>query len=144
MIDGILKGVGEQVHSMKINIADSALSLILSVVLIPRFGIKGYVGSVYVCECMNCLFSFVRLRRVTGVGIDIVRQVLPFTVAAVFSVLATSVLPELLGKSSFENVRIMLCIGIYLSTCFAMGTLWEKHTHKKNKFPNTVEINCAG
>lgn len=144
MIDGILKGVGEQVHSMKINIADSALSLILSVALIPRFGIKGYVGSVYVCECMNCLFSFVRLRRVTGVGIDIVRQVLPFTVAAVFSVLATSVLPELLGKNSFENVRIMLCIGIYLSTCFAMGTLWGKHTHKKNKFPNTVEINCAG
>ncbi len=143
-VDCILKGVGEQVYSMKINIADSALSLILSVLLIPYFGIKGYIVSVYVCESMNCILSLFRLRRVVGVGVDILRQVLPPAVVAVLTVIAVSALSDVTANSSLEPLRIALFVGIYLCTCFALGMFGIKATCKKNKFPNTVEINCVG
>ena len=40
--DAILKGIGEQVYSMLVNISDAVLSIVLVIVLIPRMGVFGY------------------------------------------------------------------------------------------------------
>ena len=42
-VDAILKGLGEQVYSMGVNIVDSLLSVILVIILLPRYGIMGYI-----------------------------------------------------------------------------------------------------
>ncbi|MBR5632387.1 MAG: polysaccharide biosynthesis C-terminal domain-containing protein [Clostridia bacterium] len=143
-VDSVLKGVGEQVYSMKVNIADSALSLVLSVLLIPHFGVAGYITSVYICESMNCTLSLLRLRRVMGVGIDVVRQFFLPAAVAVLSIFVTCALPETYAMGGGVSLRLILCIFIYLSACYALGTFGVKVLLKKNKFPNTVEINSAG
>ena len=61
----MMKGLGEQLHSMKINIVDAALSLILVLVLIPRFGILGYVITIYVSELFNTVCSITHLLMVS-------------------------------------------------------------------------------
>ena len=40
--DAMMKGLGEQVYSMKINVADAAISVLLIALLIPHFGIGGF------------------------------------------------------------------------------------------------------
>ncbi len=61
--DQILKGIGEQVASMWINITDSLLSVILVYLLLPVMGVSGYALMIIVMELYNFLLSFLRLRR---------------------------------------------------------------------------------
>lgn len=57
VVDAILKGMGEQVYCMKINILDAGISLLLVVLLTPLFGTGGYILSLYVCEILNLACS---------------------------------------------------------------------------------------
>ncbi len=59
--DAMMKGLGEQVFSMNINILDATLSVILVSLLIPRFGIEGYLITVYFSELFNTVLSITHL-----------------------------------------------------------------------------------
>ena len=61
--DQMLKGIGEQVASMWINITDSLLSVVLVYVLLPILGVWGYAVMIIGMELYNFLLSFRRLRR---------------------------------------------------------------------------------
>lgn len=61
--DSMLKGIGEQVYSMWVNIADSLLSVGLVFVLIPIFDISGYAIVIIMMELFNFSMSYMRLRK---------------------------------------------------------------------------------
>ena len=65
-IDGCLKGLGQQVWSMGINILDSLVGLALVWLLLPPYALKGYIAIIYFTELLNFVLSLVRLRRLTG------------------------------------------------------------------------------
>ncbi len=60
-VDFVLKGLGEQIYTMGVNILDALLSLSLVLLLVPRFGLEGYIASVYFVEIVNCALSLGRL-----------------------------------------------------------------------------------
>lgn len=62
-IDGFLKGLGQQVWSMGINIVDSLTGLALVMWLLPRLALPGYIGIIYFTEILNFALSLYRLRR---------------------------------------------------------------------------------
>lgn len=59
--DSLLKGMGEQVYTMNVNIADAAVSVILVRLLVPNFGIVGYIAVLYIAELFNFALSAARL-----------------------------------------------------------------------------------
>ncbi len=59
--DAILKGIGQQLYSMVINIMDAGVSVLLVLILVPRFGITGYLITVYISETFNTVLSVTRL-----------------------------------------------------------------------------------
>ena len=61
--DGMLRGLGEQLYAMRVNVADSLLSLVLISVLLPRFGTAGYIAVMYFTEIFNFSLSFYRLSK---------------------------------------------------------------------------------
>ena len=63
-VDGCLKGLGQQVWCMGINILDGLLGLLLTWQLLPRRALAAYVGILYVTELFNFALSALRLRRV--------------------------------------------------------------------------------
>lgn len=63
-VDGCLKGLGQQVWSMGINIVDSLVGLFLVWVLLPRFALAGYIALIYITEILNFVLSVLRLSRV--------------------------------------------------------------------------------
>ena len=65
-IDGCLKGLGQQVWSMGINILDSLTGLVLVWLLLPPYALNGYIAIIYLTELMNFVLSLIRLRRLTG------------------------------------------------------------------------------
>jgi len=64
--DAMLKGLGEQIYNMAVNILDSLISVFLVWVLLPRMGIRGYVVTLYVAELVNAAFSITRLIQKSG------------------------------------------------------------------------------
>ncbi len=65
-VDSMLKGLGEQFYCMTVNILDSSLSVLLVWLLLPRFGITGYVITIYITEFVNATLSITRLITKSG------------------------------------------------------------------------------
>ncbi|HCG31936.1 MAG TPA: hypothetical protein DER43_03980 [Clostridiales bacterium] len=61
--DGCLRGLGQQTRCMAINVLDATLGVVLVWVLLPRFGLAGYIFILYFNECVNFTLSFTLLRR---------------------------------------------------------------------------------
>jgi len=74
--DFMLKGLNEQVYSMRVNILDSALGVLLVIFLLPSLGIKGYIIEIFVCELINVSLSVYRLINIIDVKVKFYRWIL--------------------------------------------------------------------
>lgn len=83
--DAMLKGIGEQVYSMWVNISDSLLSVLLVWFLIPRLGITGYALVIVIMEGYNFLLSFFRLKKKISFNISLLGSLILPTFIAIFS-----------------------------------------------------------
>ena len=84
--DAMLKGLGQQVWSMIINIADALISVILVYLLIPQMGITGYILTVYIAELFNAVCSIVRLLTVSKMRPRVIKWVIkPLFCAALYA-----------------------------------------------------------
>ena len=63
LTDGCLRGLGQQTRCMAINVLDATLGVVLVWVLLPRFGLAGYIFILYFNECVNFTLSFTLLLR---------------------------------------------------------------------------------
>lgn len=63
-VDGCLKGLGQQVWSMGINILDALLGVLLVWQLLPRYALNGYLFILYFSELFNFALSVWWLRRI--------------------------------------------------------------------------------
>ncbi len=80
--DALLKGLGEQVYSMRVNILDALVSVICVALLVPRMGITGYLVTIYITEILNAALSVTRLLAVSGFSPQIGKLLLrPFACA---------------------------------------------------------------
>ena len=84
-VDGILKGLGEQVAVVRYNVYDTAICVVLVYTLVPLFGTAGYLTTIVISEIFNMALSASRLVSVTGFRVDMVRWALFPTFAAVLS-----------------------------------------------------------
>ena len=100
VVDGMLKGMGLQTASMRINILDAAVSLLLVWRLIPQVGMPGYLLTIYVSEVLNFVLSFRQLRRHAGLWLPFYRSVLAPVLAAMCGIF----LPRLLWPA-FCGIR---------------------------------------
>ena len=65
--DGMLKGLDQQIYSMKYNIIDSALCVGMVYFLLPKYSVKGYIFILYASEIINFYLSFNRLIAVCDI-----------------------------------------------------------------------------
>ena len=88
--DGMLKGLGQHIASMRYNIIDSLLSVILLYIFLPIGALKGYIFLLYFSEIFNFSLSIHRLSKTAHLSLDIskiVASVLCGAGAANFSIL---------------------------------------------------------
>lgn len=112
--DAILKGIGEHIYSMWVNIADACLSVVLVYILIPIMGIAGYAVVIIAMEAFNFLMSFLRLRRRIRFSIHAVSAILVPLTAAVLSALLSR---ELFVFSGSETTVFLLVMKATFAVC---------------------------
>ncbi len=118
VVDGILKGMGEQLYSMRVNIFDSFLSVILVYFMLPKWGIYGYVVIIFIMEIINASLSILKLLQRCDAKMKIIKWVIKPLICIVGS---TSVVKLIISNNIFgfagykfgSAMGILLCLGIY-------------------------------
>jgi stage V sporulation protein B len=57
--------MGQQVYSMNVHIIDALTSVILVMILVPKFGVNGYIFTIYFTEILNTTLSLARMIAIT-------------------------------------------------------------------------------
>ncbi len=138
-VDAMLKGLGAQLDSMRINIVDAAASFVLVVILVPKFGIAGYIAVIYICEILNDTLSLVRLFSITKARISVRRVVLvPLfsTAASLGALFFISRIPLPFPARSGTVFHMLIYIALYAAFSL-LGTSMSDgkfiHSCKKNE-----------
>ncbi|MCI1955129.1 MAG: MATE family efflux transporter [Oscillospiraceae bacterium] len=71
VVDNLLKGLDQQMYSLKINLCDSLMRVALIAVLVPRFGIRAYLVILFASEIFNASFSIGKLLKITALKVSI-------------------------------------------------------------------------
>ena len=131
-VDGMLKGLGEQLYSMKVNILDSAMSIVLVIVLLPRFGTAGYILTVYITELVNGALSLIRLLHIIRTRLCFSTDIcLPAATACMLSVICrtapiSAFVEQLGGTTAGICASITLYILIYSAAVFLPAAILRK------------------
>ena len=120
VVDCLLKGMDEQLNSMKFNLADTSLRVLLVLTLMQRLGMKSYLGILFFSTIFNASLSLGRLIRVTKVKLFPVRQLLLPALSALFSVLLTrGILLRLPPTREFLQILLQLLLSGLLFFAFS-------------------------
>ncbi len=135
---GMLKGINEQVHSLWYSVADSAVRITLIWLLLPRFGITGFLFVMLVSNLLTCLLSTHRLLVKSDTAMQWMRWVLcPLFIAVLvgggWTALAhTLCLPSgwssLLAGIAFVTIAYVLLLPLF--GCFGKEDV-KALTHRK-------------
>lgn len=128
--DGMLKGLGQQLYTMGVNIADAALSLAMVFWLIPIYAIKAYIFMIFTTECINFILSMLRLVRMAEIHISAGDILVPL----LCSLLAVNISQLLLNIGSVGETRFGLALAITISSLLSvlLLRLFASLSHKKS------------
>lgn len=116
-VDAVLKGMGQQVYSMNVNIIDALTSVILVIILVPKFGVNGYIFTIYFTEILNTTLSLVRMIAITKPKLRVLGHVFGPIVCIVGATAAVHLLSTNLRLPATPGVlvgQIALTVAIYI------------------------------
>lgn len=123
--DSMLKGIGEHVYSMWVNIADAFISVILVWVLIPIMGIGGYAVVIVVMEAFNFILSISRLYKKIPFRINLIKKFIIPLISALLSAIISKRL-FLIGGSQASAVWLILKMVFAICMFIAVYTAIKK------------------
>ena len=115
--DAILKGLGEQFASMRYNIIDALVSVILVFFLLPPFGIKGYVIVVYVCEILNAALSMRKLFKCVKPKFRVFTLIFIPILCMIGAACLTKLTTRMLNVR-YDMMILTLCVGFFVLVVF--------------------------
>lgn len=118
IVDAILKGLNEQVRVVGINILDTAVGIGMIYLILPWWGVYGYVAVIMVTETLNAVLSIRRLCLVSRFHIDFMGWIVTPLVCVGIAVLSIRLVVPL-----GVVWRILIAIALYLVLLFVSGTL---------------------
>ncbi len=112
LTDGMLKGLGEQVASVRFNTITAAADVVLLYLLLPRFGVGGFVFTFAVTHGVNFFLSIRHLMAVTGYRPDL-RHAMRTAAVAVVSVTLTLKLAPSIPRLASAMLSGSVFLGAY-------------------------------
>ena len=125
-VDGMLKGLDQQVSYMRYNIIDASICVILVYLLVPILSVKGYILVVFVSEIINFALSFRRLTKVSDVNILFFKDLFIPLLCVIGANLLKNLIFAPFGTASFKlaaSLEIITTSAIYLAMIILFGSI---------------------
>lgn len=144
--DAMMKGLGAQVYSMAVNIVDALISVIMVWILIPRYGINGYLITIYFSETFNTVFSITHLLSISNTPVHLLKWVYKPLLCIVGATSSVRLILLLTGWT-VQNVPLSICLhcvavlAVYLLLLRLTGAIeqddveWFETLFQKEKKP---------
>lgn len=134
VVTGMLKGLGQQVHSLVFSVADSTVRILLIVLLLPSYGLAGFLFVMVISNLLTGSLSTARLLTVSGAAIQWGRWVVRPLLAALLAGGLCQLLPFEGGVRI--GLSLLLFLGVYglmmpLLGCFNKAD-WHQFISRKN------------
>ena len=108
--DGILKGLDQQVFSFRTAISDSVIRIILILLIVPFYGLMGFIGIMYFSNLFTCMLNVNRLIKITKASLETIREILlPLLSAFSVTLLSSFLLKSFFNLSGLVYI-ILLCL----------------------------------
>ncbi|MBQ6885055.1 MAG: oligosaccharide flippase family protein [Clostridia bacterium] len=124
--DGILKGLDQQRFTFRTSVGDSAIRIVLILLLLNRYGIYGFIGIMYFSNFLTGFLNVRRLIKVSGLKLDLAHTFFLPTLGACTVCLGVDTLMKLLFNMSdlfFSVVLCVVCITLYLIYLWVLGII---------------------
>ncbi len=119
-VDGILKGLGEQVAVVRYNVYDTAMCLIMVYTVVPFFGTAGYLATIALSEIYNMALSASRLVSVTGFKVNMLKWAVIPTAAAALSTGFSVMVLGFIGLSTDTVLGLTAAVLIMLTAYYSV------------------------
>lgn len=126
IVDGMLTALDQQVSVLKYNMIDAVGRLFLVMLLLPHFGMNGFLGMMYVSNLYTSLMCIRKLLQVTNIEIPVTEWILlPLLSAGIagFSVSALAQLMSGMPELLLLGVECLLSGMIYGGCLLLQGTV---------------------
>lgn len=110
IVDGMHKGLGQQIYCVRVNTLTNLLDVIGLFFLLPRWGIAGYFFTYAVTHCLNFYLSLRRLMQISHAAPD-----WRFLLAVAGSILAAAAFSGFFLPLSANWYSVIMGAGIYLA-----------------------------
>ncbi len=128
IVDGMLKGLAEQISCVRYNTFTSVLDVAFLLLLLPHWGIDGYIFSFFITHAINLYLSLRRLLKVTQHRLRALDLLSPVFCS----------IPALLASALLPNDNLYLKGGFFLSTLSALFILSNTLREKDRKWLQRV------
>lgn len=118
--DGILKGLNQQKHSFLYNVVDSIIRIVLIYLLVPRFGLYGFLGIMILSNTLSSCLNLCRLVKISGIKPNFCNNL----VKPVFSALLGGIGEFSLGNLIVFNPLITVTLKIILHSVIFFASLF--------------------
>lgn len=139
-IDGMLKGLDQQVSYMRYNIIDASLCVILVYFLVPIFSVQGYIMVVFVSELVNFVLSFRRLTVVSEVRVSLFKDILIPLLSVIGANLVKNLVFSLFnpawGIKASVTVSILMSVAVYAVLLVIFGSVDREELAWLSRFFN--------
>ena len=160
MVDGAMKGMGEQKAVFRYSLWDAVLRIAGVLLLLPRWGMKGFLWVILLSSAYTCQMNTARLLHVSGLKPRLWRWLGAPALAALVSAGAGEGLRTLLagwlGSGSTPTRLAALCVGGFGMAAVCLAVQWplglgeevqailrtEKSRRERQKSPENR--NCSG
>ena len=112
IIDGMLKGINQNISVMFCNILDLIVTIAIIYFIVPKIGLAGYVLSIFVSEILNFTISAIQLKKKINFKIDFFNFVIRPILACIIAFFVIRFL-----NFDFNNLILSLIVKII---CFSL------------------------
>ena len=139
MVDGILKGLNQQVSTLKYSVIDSGVRLLLIVTLVPRHGMAGFLFVMTVSNVLVAVLNLQRLLTVTDMHVAwrqwVIAPLLAVGVATAGARQMQNIAPLATWPPIFSmGAGALVLCGLYVLLLFAAGCLQKEDFTRKKDF----------
>ena len=128
VVDAMLKGLNQQMSSMRYNILDAFLSVVLVCLLIPSFGVGGYIATIFISEIINGFLSLNKLIKISDFKIKYYDWIIKPICAIIFSIIMVKefyfkFINSASGSNGILICLIGICALIYIMMLFILSCI---------------------
>ncbi len=125
---GILKGLDRQVNMFWYNLCDSLVRITAVIVILPHFGIKGYLGIMIVSNCLTSMLSFNCLIKASNIKVQYFNWIIKPVLFGFFGGILANEVTKLINSAFLKTVT---AITIQAIVFFPMIFIFNRK-HKSN------------